>query len=122
MKILALSAAFLLLCLGLRLEAQGDPGRGKDVFEKRCTGCHAMEQSREGPKLRGVYGRTSGTVPGYPYSEALKKAAIVWDEASLEKWLTDPDTLVPGNNMDLHVPNAQERSDLVAYLKRSSQM
>jgi len=122
MKILALSAAFLLLCLGLRLEAQGDPGRGKDVFEKRCTGCHAMEQSREGPKLRGVYGRTSGTVPGYPYSEALKKAAIVWDEASLEKWLTDPDTLVPGNNMDFHVPNAQERSDLVAYLKRPSQM
>ncbi len=98
----------------------GDPVRGKEVFEKRCTGCHAMETDREGPHLRGVYGRTSGTVPGFSYSQALVDAHIVWDEKSLEQWLTDPDTLVPNNNMEFHVPKPQERRDLVQYLKQSS--
>ncbi len=102
------------------LSERGDPVRGKEVFEKRCTGCHAMEQNREGPRLQGVFGRTSGTVPGFPYSQALVKAAIVWNEPSLEQWLTDPDTLVPGNNMDFHVAKAQERTDLISYLKQAS--
>lgn len=99
---------------------EGDPVRGKEVFEKRCTGCHAMEQNREGPRLQGVFGRTSGTVAGFPYSQALMKAAIVWNESSLKQWLTDPDTLVPGNNMDFHVAKPQERSDLISYLKQAS--
>jgi cytochrome c len=98
----------------------GDPARGKEVFEKRCTGCHSLEENREGPKLRGVYGRTSGTAPGYTYSPALIKAAVVWDEASLEKWLTDTDALVPGNNMDFQVPKEQERRDLASFLKQIS--
>ena len=99
---------------------EGDPARGKEVFEKRCTGCHALEQNREGPRLQGVFGRTSGTVPAFPYSEALIKARIVWDESSLEQWLTDPDTLVPGNNMDFHVAKPQERRDLISFLKQAS--
>lgn len=96
--------------------ATGDPTRGKEVFEKRCTGCHAMEQNREGPKLQGIVGRTSGTAPGYTYSTELKKAALRWDAGSLDKWLTDPDTLVPGNNMEFHVNSAQERRDLIQFL------
>jgi cytochrome c len=98
----------------------GDPARGKEVFEKRCTGCHSLEENREGPKLRGVYGRTSGTAPGFTYSEAIIKAAVVWDESLLERWLTDTDALIPGNNMDFHVPKAQERRDVVSFLKQQS--
>ena len=98
----------------------GDPARGKEVFEKRCTGCHSLEENREGPKLQGVYGRTSGTAPGFTYSEAIIKAAVVWDESSLEQWLTDTDALVPGNNMDFHVPKPQERRDVVSFLKQQS--
>jgi cytochrome c len=98
----------------------GDAARGKDVFEKRCTGCHSLEENREGPKLRGVYGRTSGTAAGYTYSPALIKAAVVWDESSLEKWLTDTDAFVPGNNMDFQVPKPQERRDLGSFLKQQS--
>ena len=97
-----------------------DPVRGKEVYEKRCTGCHAITSDREGPRLQSVYGRTSGTVPGFDYSPALKQAHIVWDEASLEKWLTDPDTLVPGNNMEFHVPKPQERRDLIRFLKEGA--
>jgi cytochrome c len=97
-----------------------DPIRGKEVYEKRCTGCHAITSDRDGPRLQSVYGRTSGTVPGFDYSPALKQAHIVWNEASLEKWLTDPDTLVPGNNMEFHVPKPQERRDLIRFLKEGA--
>ena len=99
---------------------EGDAVRGRDVFEKRCTGCHSLMQDREGPRLGGVFGRTSGTVPGFAHSPALKKAHIVWDDASLEEWLTDPDTLIPDNNMDFHVAKPQERLDLISFLKQGA--
>ena len=99
---------------------EGDPVRGRETFEKRCTGCHAMASDREGPRLQGVFGRTSGTVEGFTYSAALKNAHIVWNEYSLEKWLTDPDVLVPGNNMEFHVPKPQERRDLVEFLRQNT--
>jgi cytochrome c len=97
---------------------EGDPIRGNEVFEKRCTGCHAMTQNREGPRLQGVYGRTSGDVAAFGYSSALKQAHIVWNDTTLEQWLADPDALVPGNNMEFHVARPQERRDLIAYLKQ----
>jgi cytochrome c len=100
--------------------SEGDFLRGKEVFEKRCTGCHAMEQNREGPRLQGVFGRTSGDVAGFDYSPALKKARVVWNDTSLERWLADPDTLVPGNNMDFHVAKLQERRDLIRFLKQGA--
>jgi cytochrome c len=99
---------------------EGDAARGKTVFEKRCTGCHAMEQDREGPRLHGVFGRTSGTVARFDYSPALKNAHIVWNEKTLERWLTDPDSLVPGNNMEFHVAKPEERRDVIRYLQAES--
>ena len=98
----------------------GDAARGKALFERRCTGCHTLDQNRVGPRLAGVYGRRSGTVTDFPYSIELKRAGIVWDNRSLDAWLTDPDTLVPGNNMSFHVAKADERRDLIAFLKASS--
>jgi cytochrome c len=98
----------------------GDPAHGKELFEKRCTGCHSLTQNHEGPRLQGVYGRTSGTVPDFAYSSAIKGAGIVWDDRSLEKWLTDPDAFIPGNNMDFMVPRPQERLDIISYLKQVS--
>jgi len=99
---------------------EGDPIRGKTIFEMRCTGCHAMAHDLEGPRLQGVYGRTSGDVAGFDYSSALKKAHIVWNDTSLEQWLADPDTLVPCNNMQFHVARPQERLDLIAFLKQGA--
>jgi cytochrome c2 len=99
---------------------QGNPLRGKDLFERRCTGCHSLTENREGPRLQGVYGRTSGEVAGFAYSDALKKAHIVWSDTSLEQWLTDPDTLVPGNEMSFQVPKPQERRDIIEFLQESA--
>lgn len=98
----------------------GDAARGKAVFEKRCTGCHAMDVDREGPRLAGVFGRKAGSVPGFTYSAGLKKSGWIWDEATLEKWLSDPDLMVRDNKMGIDVPKAQERRNLIAFLKQDS--
>lgn len=95
----------------------GDAARGKLVFERRCTGCHAMDSDREGPRLAGVYGRRAGSVAGFEYSLSLKNSGVTWNEATLEKWLTDPDLIAPDTTMDFRLPKAQERADLIAYLK-----
>ncbi|MFY9855708.1 MAG: cytochrome c family protein [Terracidiphilus sp.] len=99
---------------------EGDPERGRQLFERRCTGCHSLTKNRQGPHLQGVYGRASGSVADYAYSQTLKKSRITWDEKSLEQWLTDPDAFLPGNNMDFLVSKPQERHDLISYLKQSS--
>jgi cytochrome c len=100
------------------LTGPGDAKLGKAVFEKRCTGCHAMEADREGPRLTGVYGRKAGGVPGFAYSAGLKNLGITWNDAMLEKWLSNPDLMVPDNNMSFSVSKAEERRDLIAYLKQ----
>jgi cytochrome c len=100
------------------LDGVGDAARGKAVFEKRCTGCHAMDADREGPRLGGVFGRKAGSVAGFAYSAGLKGSGLTWNDETLERWLSDPDMVVPGNTMDFHVPKAEERRDLIAYLKK----
>jgi cytochrome c len=96
----------------------GDAVRGEAVFEKRCTGCHAMEADREGPRLGGVFGRKAGSVAGFAYSPGLKASGITWTDETLERWLSDPDLVVKDNNMSIGVPEAEERRDLIAYLKQ----
>jgi cytochrome c len=100
------------------LDGDGDAVRGKAVCEKRCTGCHAMEVDREGPRLAGVFGRKAGSVAGFNYSAGLKNSGITWTDATLERWLSDPDLVVKDNNMSFGVPKAEERRDLIAYLKQ----
>src|SRR6185312_1159901 len=60
---------------------------GQKIFASRCGGCHALEKTVVGPPLAGVVGRKAASVPAYPYSPALKRSGIVWDAASLDKWL-----------------------------------
>jgi cytochrome c len=117
---IALSALLLLFAAPQAGQSQ-DPGRGKEVFEKRCTGCHALDKDKEGPRLSGVYGRTSGSVSTFNYSDALKNARITWDAASLDTWLADPEKLVPENDMAFQVGNADERAHVIAYLKQLSE-
>jgi cytochrome c len=92
--------------------------RGQELFERRCTGCHAVDHDKEGPRLGGVYGRVSGSVPSFNYSDALKSAHITWDADSLDKWLAGPDNLVPDNDMAFHVESATERTEIIAFLKQ----
>ena len=97
-----------------------DSNRGHQLFDKRCGGCHSLDNDKEGPRLRGVYGRKAGAVPSFKYSEAVGKAGITWDDVSLDKWLADPDKFIPDADMDFHLEKADERADVIAYLKQLS--
>ena len=110
----------LLAAASLAMPQAGDGVKGKEVFQRRCGGCHSLDRSMEGPRLRGVYGRRSGSAPDFQYSEALKNAKITWNDGSLDKWLTDTESLVPDNDMSFRVPNQDERRDVIAYLKSLS--
>ena len=94
-----------------------EPLDGTTVFAKRCSGCHAIEASKEGPRLRGVIGRKAGTVTGFQYSDARRNSGITWTEALVNKWLENPEGLVKDNDMEFHVSNPDERTAVVAYLK-----
>jgi cytochrome c len=94
---------------------QGDPQHGK-VLYGGCMGCHSLDDNDVGPLHRGVVGRKAGSVPDYAYSAALKASGIVWDPASLDRWLSNPQKLVPGAKMYYSVPDAQSRADIIAYL------
>jgi cytochrome c len=117
----AILAAFVLLVVSSsRFAAGQSTGSDKETFEKRCGGCHALERDKEGPRLRGVYGRVAGLVDTFEYSEALKKSKITWTDETLEQWLADPEKLVPGNDMTFHVEKAAERAEIIAYLKQTA--
>ena len=97
-----------------------DADRGGALYEARCGACHSLDAHRVGPMHRGVFGRRAGSAPGYDYTPALKGAGTVWDAASLDSWLRDPEALVPGQGMGYSVPDATDREDLVAFLRRAT--
>lgn len=124
---LARSLAFtsaLALC-GPAAAAAADAGllaRGEQAYG-RCAACHAIEQNRTGPAHCGLFGRKAGTAPGFEsYSAAMKKSGIVWNEASLARFLANPMATVPGTTMTYQgVPEAEEREALVAWLRQATQ-
>jgi cytochrome c len=92
---------------------------GETLFEKRCAGCHSLDRDKEGPHLRGVYGRRAASIMSFEYSDALKRSGITWTEEMLDRWLRNPEAVAPGNDMDFHVADAQERRQIISYLKQN---
>jgi cytochrome c len=112
---------FALAGIAMVLLAPGQSAQdGQALFEKRCAGCHALDADHEGPRLRGVVGRMAGTVKTFQYSKSLQHAGLKWDEANLDKWLTDTESVVPDNDMSFRVPKQEERAAIIAYLKTLS--
>jgi cytochrome c len=93
--------------------------RGRILF-LLCASCHDISDSvsqKIGPNLRGVVGRKAGSLPGFEYSPAMKKQSFVWDNAKLDLWLTEPNSLVPGTAMAFAgLPNRADRDAVIAYL------
>jgi|HubBroStandDraft_5_1064220.scaffolds.fasta_scaffold340312_1 cytochrome c len=93
----------------------GDAARGQASYQA-CSGCHSIDDNDVGPRHRGVIGRRAGSLPDYSYSPALRNSQIVWDAATLDRWLTGPQNLVPGTKMFFSLPDPQMRADIIAYL------
>jgi cytochrome c len=93
----------------------GDAAHGAVLYQA-CMACHSLDEDDVGPRHRGVFGRLAGTVPGYAYSPGLRNSHIVWNQESLDRWLTNPQALVPGAKMFFAMPNPKDRADVIAYL------
>lgn len=110
----------LLAATGAAASPPGDAKRGEDVYS-RCMGCHSLDYNRIGPKHCGVIGRKAGSVPGFDYSDAMKKSGIVWTPEMLDKFLKKPTAFVPGTIMTFDgVPDDPERADVIAYLEMAN--
>lgn len=113
-----LVAGFLLTAIA---STKGDAQRGRDAFENTCTGCHDLDRRKVGPPLRRIYGRPAGNDGQYNYSDALKGASVTWNEETLDRWLTDTQSLVPGDDMSFRLNDANKRADIIAYLRKLNQ-
>ena len=102
----------------------GDPVRGGQQFQQRCSICHNADKGGKngiGPALYGAYGRAAGQAPAYSYSDAIKASGMVWTPDKLDLWVQKPSGLIPGVKMVVPpVSNPQDRADLIAYLKSQS--
>ena len=118
-------AAAACIILLIPAAARADATRGQQVFQ-RCAACHPVgptATAMPGPSLKGVIGRRAGTLAGFEYSSAMidagKSDNIVWTRDVLDKYLTDPDDVVPGTAMRLSFQlTAEERRDVIDYLEQ----
>ena len=120
MKVTFILAGLLIITAALPSLAAGDAKRGSEIYE-RCMGCHAIGREVVGPDHAGLFGRKAGTLPGYDYSPAMRRFGVVWDETTLDRFLTNARAVVPGTKMGFAgIRDAQERTDLIAYLKEAT--
>jgi cytochrome c len=119
-----LIAGALMLAASLPAAAAGakaDVENGKTIFTQRCGICHAVSNAPggpvAGPSMVGIVGRKAATVPGFTmYSPALKGSGLTWNHKTLDEFLTMPMQKVPGTTMPMMLPDAKERTDVIAYM------
>jgi len=97
--------------------------RGRLLYIQ-CRACHDLQPSavsKVGPNLAGIMGQRAGQVEDFTYSTALSSSKIVWDKATLDRWLEKPGAVVPGNTMAFAgVANAADRAALIEYIEIES--
>jgi cytochrome c len=123
----AVSGALFLALMAMPVSSpaqEGNAEAGADVF-KKCRACHDVgpaAKNKVGPLLNGIIGRKAGTIDGYTYSEANKKAGangLEWTEGVMFKYLENPLSFMPGTKMAFAgLKDAEDRKDLIAYLKQ----
>jgi len=102
--------------------ADGDAARGEVKFQD-CAACHKLEAGANnvGPSLHGIFERKAGELADFRYSPAIKRSGIAWTPEMLDKFITDPQAMVPGNRMPYAgMAGASDRGDLIAYLHKAT--
>lgn len=96
--------------------AAAEPAPGEALYARRCGACHSLDKNRVGPRHRNLAGREAGSLPDYNYSPALAASDLIWSAVTLERWLRDPEALIPGQRMGYRLGNAEERAAIIAFL------
>jgi len=122
-KWLIMAAATAALAFsGAAARADGDAAKGEKVFAK-CKACHDISEGKNkvGPTLKGLIGRTAGTVEGYSYSDANKNSGIVWGPETLKPYLADPKAVIPGTKMSFAgLKKEEDIENIIAYIVEAS--
>ena len=108
------------IAIAIDIANAADPVNGKKVF-KKCVACHSLQEGKNkiGPSLYNLLDRKAGLVEGYKYSKTMKNSGVVWDEESLDKFLTKPRKFIPKTKMAFRgIKNKSLRDDLIAFLKQ----
>jgi cytochrome c len=120
-------AGILLMLASFSPAVSGTPAKRADIqageaVYARCLACHALAYDRTGPRHCGLFGRRAGSVKGFPYSDAMKRSRIVWDEKTLNAFLANPTKNIPGTAMGYAgVQDDVERANLIAYLRQANE-
>jgi cytochrome c len=100
-----------------------EPASGQQAFNNACRTCHMAKEgdNRLGPNLFKTVGRKAGSLPNYNYSSAMKEADFVWDEEKLDRFIANPDEVVPGHNMKPYggLASKDERAKIIAFLAQA---
>ena len=106
-----------------QVSQQTETASGQLAFNNACRTCHVVREgdNRLGPNLHKIIGRKAGSLPDYNYSGAMKEAGFVWDEEKLERFIANPDELVPGNSMKPYsgLASRDDRTKIIAFLAQS---
>jgi cytochrome c len=125
------AAGFLLLAAALVAPAQfivAQPqamaADGQLSFNNACRTCHSLREgdNRLGPNLNRIVGRKAGALPDYGYSSAMKSGDLIWDRSTLDRFIANPDQVVPGHTMRPYggLASPEERASIIDYLEESA--
>ena len=96
---------------------------GQQAFNNSCRTCHMVREgdNRLGPNLHKIIGRKAGSLPEYAFSSAMKEAGFVWDEEKLDRFIANPEEVVPGNNMKPYggLSSSEDRKKIIAFLAQA---
>ena len=119
-KYILVVIGMIIIILTVSIANTADPVKGKKVF-KKCVACHSLQEGKNkiGPSLYNLLGRKAGSVDGYKYSKAMKNSDVVWDEESLDKFLTKPRKFIKKTKMSfLGIKKKSLRDDLISFFKQ----
>jgi len=120
-KYIFIIIGMILIILTVSIANTADIVKGKKVF-KKCVACHSLEEGKNkmGPPLNNLLGRKAGSVKGYKYSKAMKNSGVVWNEESLDKFLTKPRKFIPKTKMSFRgIKKKSLRDDLISFFKNN---